>query len=72
MPYSLTLHPDTAPPTLGETYRLLADLAQMPRTPEVTEVTDAILDYRLRAMARRIAALESITASLLWLLLRRR
>lgn len=71
MPHSTILHPDTRPPTLAETDELLAGLAQMPRSPEVTEVTDAVLDYRLRVMARRIAALESITGSLLWLMLRR-
>ena len=63
---------EAVPPTLAETDRLLAGLAEMPCTDEVTEVVDMVLDYRLRVMGGRVAALESLIGSVLWLLSRNR
>lgn len=39
-----------APPTIAEVDEVLAEIAGMPRGPNVAEVADLILDYRLRLM----------------------
>lgn len=48
--HQFVLRPEAPPPSLAETDVLLAELRRFPRTAEVAEALDTILDYRARVL----------------------